>query len=150
MKQRSPIRRVRVGIVLAAAIVVVPAASAQEQDVQSRVVTHQVAVAQPAQVSLSDWETRYAEALEAAKQLQSADDTRELGEQLERDLQAYDKALRAYQRVSERLRHKDRALTAAIGRLESSGSVDSRTLQTVSNVSQAGHEVHKAIINNMR
>ena len=57
MKQRSPIRRVRVGIVLAAAIVVVPAASAQEQDVQSRVVTHQVAVAQPAQVSLSRAET---------------------------------------------------------------------------------------------
>lgn len=150
MKRRPSIRRIGVGIAAAAAMIAASGASAQTQEVQSRVVTHQAATAQPEAGSLVDWENRYAEALEAARQLQTSDRTRALGEKLELDLAAYDEALKTYVRASERLRHKDRAVTAAIDELKSSEGASSRTFQTMSNAMKAGHEAVKSMINNIR
>jgi len=139
MKRKPSIRRVCVGIAAAAVMTVTSEASAQTQEVQSRVVTHEAAIAQPEAVALAEWENRYAGALEAARQLQSSDRTRELGEQLELDLAAYDEALKTCVRASERLRHKDRAVKASINELKSSEGASSRTFQVISNAMKAGH-----------
>ncbi len=103
-----------------------------------------------AEAPLTEWDAEYARALEAAKRLQSSASTRELGEQLELELLAYDEALKAYVRVSERLRHKDRALTASLDELKSAEGVSSRTLQTMSNAMKAAHDTVKNMINNIR
>lgn len=150
MAQRTSTQWVRVGIVAAAAMAFALPAFTQTQDVQSRVVTHQVAIAKPAEAPLKEWDAEYARALEAAKRLQSSASTRELGEQLELELLAYDEALKAYVRVSERLRHKDRALTASLDELKSAEGVSSRTLQTMSNAMKAAHDTVKNMINNIR
>lgn len=150
MNDRRPNRMVRRAILVAAAAAFALPASAQTQDVQSRVVTHQAAIAKSEEAPLTEWETGYAKALEAARQLQSSARTRELGEQLELDLVAYDEALREYVRVSERLRHKDRAMTASLDELRNAQGAESRTFQTMSNTMKAGHDTVKNMINNIR
>ncbi len=150
MNELRPDRVVPFGVLLAATVVFALPASAQTQDVQSRVVTHQAAIANPEEAPLTEWETGYAKALEAARQLQSSARTRELGDQIELDLVAYDEALREYVRVSERLRHKDRAMTASLDELKNAQGAESRTFQTMSNTMKAGHDTVKNMINNIR
>ena len=150
MAQRSSALRVRVGIVAAAAMVFALPAFTQTQDVQSRVVTRQVAIAESMEAPLAEWDTEYAKALEAVRQLQSSSRTRELGEQLELDLAAYDAALREYVRVSERLRHKDRALTASAGSMDLSDQMQSRTYQIISNALKVAHDAENSSIRNLK
>lgn len=150
MNRRPSIRWIRVGIVVGAAMIFAAAGSAQTQEVQSRVMTHQAAIAKPAEDPLAGWETEYAKALETARQLQSSTRTRELGEQLELDLQAYDEALKVYVRASERLRHKDRALTATAASLDLSNQMQSRAFQVLSNALKAAHDVENASIRNVK
>jgi len=150
MAQRTSTQRVRVGFLAAAAMAFALPAFTQTQDVQSRVVTHQAATRQVAVDPLAGWNEEYAKALESAQELKSSESTRELGERLELDLAAYNEALKAYLRVSERLRHKDRALTAAMETLKNSGKSDSRVYQTLSNAQKAAHDTAKNMINNIR
>jgi hypothetical protein len=150
MTQNISTRRVRVGFVAAALMAFALPASAQTQEVQPRVVTRQAATKQVAVDPLGEWGAEYAKALEAAQQLQSSSRTRELGEQLELDLAAYDEALREYVRVSERLRHRDRALTATAASMDLNNQMQSRTYQTLSNALRAAHDAENASIRNMK
>lgn len=150
MRQSSPSRWTCTAAVGAAVMAFALPAFTQTQDVQSRAVTSQTAIRQVAVDPLAGWNEEYAKALEAAQQLQSSESTRELGEQLELDLAAYDEALRGYLRASERLRHRDRALTATAASLDLSNQVESRTFQTLSNVLKAAHDVEKSSIRNMK
>jgi GGDEF domain-containing protein len=150
MQHAGPNHVVRVAVVAAVMVFCASSVFAQAQDVKARVATTQAVAAQPAAEPLAEWETQYDEALAAAQQLQASDGTRELGEQLVLDLEAYNEALRAYVRVSERLRHKDRALTASIGALKNGGQTESRVYQTMSNAMKTAHETVKNSINNIR
>jgi len=85
-----------------------------------------------------------------AAQLKSSGQSPELTEQIESDLKAMDEALTEFVRVSERLRHKDRALTASLQSLNSSMQMESRLYQTLSNALKAAHDVEMGTIRNMR
>jgi GGDEF domain-containing protein len=150
MQHAGPNHVVRVAVVAAVMVLCASSVCAQAEDVKARVATTQAVASQPAAEPLAEWETQYDEALAAAQQLQASDGTRELGEQLALDLEAYNEALRAYVRVSERLRHKDRALTASIGALKNGGQTESRVYQTMSNAMKTAHETVKNSINNIR
>jgi hypothetical protein len=148
MKNRGPNRWALVAA--AGAVVCVIALSATSQ-VQQRVqpvtqLTAKTAVASP----LSQWQTEYAEAMRLAAQLKSSGQSPELAEQIENDLKAMDEALTEYVRVSERLRHKNRALTASLLSLNSSMQMESRLYQTLSNALKAAHDVEMGTIRNMR
>jgi len=150
MAQRTSTQRVRVGFLAAAAMAFALPAFTQTQDVRSRVVTHQAATRQVAVDPLAGWNEEYAKALESAQELKSSESTRELGERLELDLAAYNEALKAYVRVSERLRHKDRALTVTAESLDRSNQMQSRAFQTLSNALKTAHDVEKSSIRNMK
>jgi len=148
MKNRRPSRWALASA--AGAVVCVVALSATSQ-VQQRVqpvtqVTARTAVASP----LSKWQTEYAEAMRLAAQLKSSGQSPELAGQIESDLRAMDEALTEYVRVSERLRHKNRALTASLQSLNSSVQMESRLYQTVSNALDVAHDVGMSTIRNMR
>ena len=148
MKNRRPSRWALVAAV--GAVVCVIALSATSQ-VQQRVqpvtqLTAGTAVASP----LSPWQRESAEAMKLAAQLKSSGQSPELAEQIESDLRAMDEALTEYVRVSERLRHKNRALTVSLQSLNSSIQMESRLYQTVSNALKAAHDVEMGTIRNMR
>ena len=148
MKNGRPSRLTLVTV--AGAVVCVIALSATSQ-VQQRVqpvtqLTAGTAVASP----LSQWQREYAEAMKLAAQLKSSGQSPELAEQIESDLRAMDEALTEYVRVSERLRHKNRALTVSLQSLNSSIQMESRLYQTVSNALKAAHDVEMGTIRNMR
>jgi hypothetical protein len=107
-------------------------------------------IAKPEQVSLSAWSMEFSRALESARQLQSSADTRELGQQLELDLTAYDEALRKYVKVSERLRHKERALAATVDSLDGSSQKQSQVIHTISSALKAARDTKAAITRNLR
>ena len=148
MKNRRPSKWALVAA--AGAVVCVIALSATSQ-VQQRVKpvtqsTPRTAIASP----LSQWQTEYAEAMRLAAQLKSSGQSPELAEQIENDLRAMDEALTEYVRVSERLRHKDRALTGSLLSLQNSMQRESRLYQTLSNALKAAHDVEMATIRNMK
>ena len=149
MKNGRPNRWALVAV--AGAVVCVIALSATSQ-VQQRVqpVT-QMTVRTPVVAStLSKWQTEYAEAMKLANQLKNSGQSPELAEQIESDLKAMDEALTEYVRISERLRHKDRALTASLLSLQNSMQMESRLYQTLSNALKAAHDVETATIRNLR
>ena len=148
MKNRSPNRWTLAAVAGALASFIALSATSQ---VQQRVqpvtqLTVRTAVASP----LSQWQTNYAEAMKLAAQLQSSGQSPELAEQIESDLKAMDEALTEYVRVSERLRHKNRALTASLQSLKNSTQMESRLYQTLSNALKAAHDVEMGTIRNMR
>ena len=108
--------------------------------------TARTAVASP----LSQWQREYAEAMRLAAQLKRSGQSPELAEQIENDLRAMDEALTEYVRVSERLRHKNRALSESLQSLNSSMQMESRLYQTLSNALKAAHDVEMATIRNMK
>jgi len=128
-------------------VVALSAASQEPQRVQPVTqLTARTAVASP----LSQWQTDYAEAMRLAAQLKSSGQSPELAEQIESDLTAMDEALTEYVRVSDRLRHKNRALTVSLQSLNSSMQMESRLYQTLSNALKAAHDVEMGTIRNMR
>ena len=148
MKNKSPSRWTLAAV--AGALVSFIALSATSQ-VQQRVqpvtqVTARTAVGSP----LSQWRTDYAEAMKIAAQLKNSGQSPELAEEIENDLSAMDEALTEYVRVSERLRHKNRALTASLQSLNNSMRMESRLYQILSNALKAAHDVEMGTIRNMR
>ena len=148
MKNSRPSRWALVAA--AGAMMCVIALSATSQ-VQQRVqpvtqLTAKPAIANP----LSQWQTEYAEAMRLAAQLKSSGQSPELAEQIESDLRAMDEALTEYVRVSERLRHKNRALTASLQSLNSSMQMESRLYQTLSNALKAANDVESSTVRNLR
>jgi hypothetical protein len=151
MNDILPGRRMFCALVAIAAAALSTPVAAQQEDVTARVVTRQQAtIAQRATDPLDDWQTEYANALEAARRLQQARDTRELGERLELELGELDEALHAYARVAERLRHKDRAVAATLDELPASPGSTSNVSNAVANALAAGHEAVKNMVNNIR
>jgi uncharacterized coiled-coil protein SlyX len=148
MKNRRPSWRTLVAVAGAVVCVIALSATSQEKQRVQPVtqLTARTTVASP----LSQWQTEYAEAMKLAAQLKSSGQSPELAEQIESDLTAMDEALTEYVRVSERLRHKNRALTASLQSLNSSTQMESRLYQTVSNALKAAHEVEMGTIRNMR
>jgi len=148
MKNRRPSRWALVAAAGTVVCVITLSATSQGQQRVQPVtqLTAKTAVASP----LSQWQTEYAEAMKLAAQLKSSGQSPELAEQIESDLRAMDEALTEYVRVSERLRHKNRALTASLQSLNSSMQMESRLYQTLSNALKAAHDVEMGTIRNMK
>jgi ABC-type protease/lipase transport system fused ATPase/permease subunit len=130
-------------------VIAVSATSQTQQRVQS---TTQLTVAQPVVANpLSEWEAQYAEAMKMVAEIAEAGSP-EQAERFENDLEALDQALRAYVRVSERLRHKNRAMAETMDSLLVEPSTRNMTQlgSMKTNITQAVHDVHKSIINNLR
>lgn len=130
-------------------VIAVSAASQTQQRVQS---TTQLTVSQPVVANpLSEWETQYAEAMKMVAEIAEVGSP-EQAERFENDLRALDEAVRAYVRVSERLRHKNRAMAETMDSLLIQPSTRNMTqlgsLKT--NITQAVHDVHKSVIDNLR
>lgn len=150
MKQNRPSRWLRVVFTAAVVSVIALPAAAQQEDVKPRVVTHRAAAGQAAVDPLAEWESEYAKALEAVEQLAASSRTGDMGRQLALDLAAFDEALREYVRVSERLRHKDRALQATVDSLDLSNEMQARTFQTLSNALKTAHDAQMSSIRNLK
>jgi hypothetical protein len=136
------------GVVSAVLLVIAVSATSQtQQRVQS---TTQLTVRTPVVVGpLSEWEKQYAEAMNMTAELTESGSS-ELAEQVENDLQALDVALREYVRAAERLRHRDRAVTARI--IELNGYVPPMTQLSsmMSNMQSRAHQTMMSIIDNFR
>jgi len=139
-----------VGIVTGAILVIALSGTSQEQEVKTRAVTQTVATAQIAVNPLAQWDAEYPKALEQARQLQASNDSREQGERLELELKELDETLRRYVRISERLRHKNRAVAATLESLNNSMQMESRQFQTLSNALKAAHDVEQSSIRNIK
>jgi hypothetical protein len=136
-----------VGAVLLAAAIV--ASQQSQQRVQTTV---QLTVRTPVVADeLDEWEMRYAEAMEVVAELAESG-SREHAERLEGDLEGLDEALRRYVRVSERLRHKNRALaeTMEFLALQNAMQMESRQYQALSNASRVAHDVAMASVRNLK
>ena len=146
----GPLNRwVVVGVVLAVLLVNLHMANSQSQQ---RVQSTQLTVQKPVEVNqLSEWDTQLAEAKKVAAELTQSGFA-EYGERLGNDLDSLDKALKAYVRVSERLRHKDRALSETMEflALQNAMQMQSRQYQTISNALRAAHDVEQSIIRNTK
>ena len=112
MKNGRRSRWALVGIVAGAILVIALSGTSQEKEVKTSAVAQTVATARIASDPLAQWDLEYPKALAQARQLQSSGTSREQGEQLELELEELDEILRKYVRISERLRHKNRAVTA--------------------------------------
>jgi hypothetical protein len=100
---------------------------------------------------LAEWEKEYAQAMKVAQELAeegSIEDARRLAD----DLEDLDKVLRDYIRASERLRHKDRALSQTMEflALQNVVQMESRRYQTIANALKAAHDVEQSTVRNMR
>ena len=148
MKNRRPSWWTLVAVAGAVVCVIALSATSQEKERVQPVtqLTARTTVASP----LSQWQTEYAGAMRLAAQLKSSGQSPELAEQIESDLRAMDEVLTEYVRVSERLRHKNRALTVSLQSLNSSMQMESRLYETVLNALDAAHDVGMSTIRNMR
>ena len=148
MKNRRPSWWTLVAVAGAVVCVIALSATSQEKERVQPVtqLTARTTVASP----LSQWQTEYAGAMRLAAQLKSSGQSPELAEQIESDLRAMDEALTEYVRVSERLRHKNRALTVSLQSLNSSMQMESRLYQTLSNALKAANDVEMGTIRNMK
>ena len=150
MKNGRSSRLALVGIVAIVIMVFALSGTSQERDIKPQAVTQSVTTAQFATNPLAQWDTDYSKALEQARQLQSSSSTREKGEQLELELKELDETLRKFIRVSERLRHKNRALTATMQSLNNSAQMESRAFQTISNALKAAQDAENNSIKNTK
>jgi oligoendopeptidase F len=120
-----------------------------QQRVQS---TTQLIVGTPVVADpLADWEKHYAEAMKVANELAvsgSIDHARRLVD----DLEDLDRVVRDYVRVSERLRHKNRALAETMVFLAQQNAIqmESRRYQTLANAAKAAHEVEQSTVRNLK
>jgi len=149
MKKWPLSRWALVGVV--GAVVLVIAGSTTSHG-QQRVQTTQLTVKKPVVADpLADWEKHYAAAIDVAREIADSGSP-ENGERLENDLKGLDAALREYVRVSERLRHKDRALsdTMEFLALQNNIQMQSRQYQTISNALTASHEAESNTVKNMK
>ena len=138
-----------VGVVLAILLVNLQMATSQSQQ---RVQSTQLTVQKPGEIDLlSGWEKAYAEAMDVAAELAVAGQV-EHGRRLANDLQDLDWAVREYARASERLRHKDRALsdTMQFLALQNAMQMQSRQYQTISNALKAAHDAKSGVIRNTK
>jgi hypothetical protein len=138
-----------VGVVLAVLLVNLQLATSQSQQ---RVQSTQLTVQRPVEANqLSEWDSQLAEARKVAAELTSSGFA-EYGERLDNDLDELDEALKAYVRASERLRHKDRALSETMEflALQNAMQMQSRQYQTISNALRAAHDVKQSTIRNMK
>jgi hypothetical protein len=149
MNKGSSRRSTLVGLVFFAVLASSLSASSQQR-VQT---TTQVTVRTPVVVAdpLAGWEKQYAEAMKVADELISSGKA-DSGRRLASDLEALDEALRAFVRVSERLRHKNRAYTETMQVLTQQNAIqlESRRFQTLSNASKLAHEIEQSTVRNMK
>ena len=150
MKNKRRSRWALVGIVAGAILLIALSGTSQVQEMKARAVTQTVATAEIAANPLAQWDADYPKALEQARQLQSSSSSREQGEQLELELKELDETLRRYVRISERLRHKNRAVTATFESLNNSMQMESRQFQTISNALKAAQDVENSSIKNTK
>ncbi len=150
MKNRRLSRWALVGVVVVvSSIFAVSATSQTQQRVQS---TTQLTVAKPVIADpLAEWEARYAEAMEVAAELKESGSP-EHGVRLENDLEALDETLREYVRVSERLRHKNRAYaeTMQFLALQNAVQMESRRYQTLANAVRAAQDAENNAVRNAK
>jgi hypothetical protein len=139
-----------VGAVLAVLLVNLQLATSQSQQrVQS---TTQFSVKTPLVADpMADWEQAYDEAMKVVRELEESgrpDDA----SRLENDLNGLDQAIRAYVRVSERLRHKDRAYAKTMEFLVAHNAMqmESRRYQTIANALTAAHQAENATVRNLK
>jgi hypothetical protein len=115
--------------------------------------TTQLAVRTPVVVAdpLAEWEPRFGEAMQVADELISSGQT-DYGRRLASDLEALDEALREYVRASERLRHKDRAVSATLEFLvlQNALQMESRQYDAVSNALKARQDAEMSSIRNTK
>jgi len=133
-------------------VVLVIAVSATSQSQQRVKPTTQLAVRTPVAADpLVEWKTQYAVAMKVASEI-TVSGSPENGERLENDLRALDSALREYARASERLRHRNRALSDTMQFLALQNNIQqqSRQYQTISNALTASHEAASNSIRNMK
>jgi len=148
MKNGSSIRRALVGLACCAAVAFALSVGSQQR-VQS---TTQQSVRTPVVAgSLTEWERHYDEAMKVAQELAeegSLDHARRLVD----DLEDLDRVLRDYVRASERLRHKDRALSETMEflALQNVMQMQSRQYQTIANALKAAHDVEQNTVRNLR
>ncbi len=137
-----------VGAVLAVLLVNLQLATSQSQQrVQS---TTQLSVRTPVPVSpMNDWERAYAEAMNMTAELAQSGSS-ELAEQVENDLQAMDAALREYVRAAERLRHRDRAVSARIAELNNHVPRMTQLSSMMTNMRSRAHQTVMSVIDNFR
>ena len=148
MKDERSSRWAFVGLACAALLVFAYSVSSQQR-VQS---TTQLTIRTPVVAGpLTEWDQHYAEAMKVAAELARSGHA-EHAERLENDLEDLDEALREYVRVSERLRHKDRALaeTMQFLALQNVMQMESRQYQTISNALKAAHDMKSSTIRNMK
>lgn len=129
--------------------IAVTAASQSRQRVQPDVQSAAVTTAEAD--SLIEWSRQYSAAMKVADELAKGGSP-ENGQRLKKDLQALDGALKDYVRVSERLRHRNRALSDTMQFLALQNSVqqESRRYQTISNALKASHDAAMNSIGNMK
>jgi seryl-tRNA synthetase len=120
-----------------------------QQRVQS---TTQLTIGTPVVADpLTEWEQQYAEAMKVATELAILGNHAH-AKRLVDDLEDLDEALREYVRASERLRHKDRALSETMQflTLQNSMQMESRQYQTISNALKAAHDAESATVRNLK
>jgi hypothetical protein len=145
-------KKVRLGRWVLVGVVVVLIAAAAISQSQQRVQSTQLTVAKPVlSAELTAWRDAYSEAMKVAREIKESGSA-ENGTRLENDLKALDEALREYVRVSERLRHKDRALSDTMQFLALQNNIQqqSRQYQTISNALTAAHQAESAAIRNLK
>jgi hypothetical protein len=149
MKKGSMSRSTLVGLAFFAVLALSLSVGSQQR-VQT---TTQLSVRTPVAVTdaLAAWEKQYAEAMDVAEGLIRSGRANH-GRRLANDLEALDGALREYVRVSERLRHKNRAFADTTQFLASQNAIqmESRKFQTLSNVSKVAHDVEHSTVRKMR
>ena len=145
-------KKVHLGRWVLVGVVVVMIAAAAVSQSQQRVQSTQLTVAKPVlSAELTAWRDAYSEAMKVAREIKESGSA-ENGTRLENDLKALDEALREYVRVSERLRHKDRALSDTMQFLALQNNIQqqSRQYQTISNALTAAHQAESAAIRNAK
>jgi len=137
-------------VCVVSAVLLVISVSATSQTQQRVQTTTQLTVRTPVVVGpLSEWETQYAEAMKLTAELAESGSS-ELAEQVGNDLQALDVALREYVRAAERLRHRDRAVTARIIELNNYAPPMTQLSSMMTNMQSRAHQTMKSIIDNFR
>lgn len=114
-----------------------------QQTVQST--TQRAVAADP----LSDWRAQYEQALQLTAELAESGSA-ERARMIESVLEGLNDDLREYQRVSERLRHKDRALEATVAQLDASSAIEARLVQALSNLQKTARDATRSAIQNVR
>lgn len=146
---RSAVSRWAIACVaaLAALLVGISLTARGQQRVQA---TSQRAVAETVAADpLSDWHAQYEQTMQLTAELAESGSA-ERARMIESVLEGLDDDLREYQRVSERLRHKDRALAATVAQLDASSAIEARLAQALANLQKTARDATRSAIQNIR